>query len=234
MFKLPRFSFLFGVYAALTVLTVFAGQCARISYLKSDRDRIAVSEDSTIAANDSTHAAVVDSITTSFTRRVVQTELAKSALNKKLHTESKLRANAEVRIKRLTLSLDSSLAQTDSSYKAEFVGTKPPFDTLYVGVEVIPARNAAKWSVEASFRPFHLNADLQCGKPLNGIHPATLNVTGPSWMTISLDTIKQSKSICNPGVRVVQSHSGRKYIIGAVVGGALVGSAVHFLHSKEK
>lgn len=218
--------------AALAI--VFVSLLGRIVYLEYDRANIAFQADSVSAEKDITH--VIDLLNTHVAyRRVIQLkEIEKNEINKKLQTESKLRAVAEAKIRRVNTGAKAPVVvQNDSTITYTFnITDTPPFDTLRLDFETPPPPDSASVTIVASFLPINLNIDAQCGQLKNGIRPAILSIQTPSWIGISLDTLHQSREVCNPDIRVASS-SVKKYVVGGVVGGILTASTIYYLTRKR-
>lgn len=161
--------------------------------------------DSITAVNDSQRVVMIGENQIAI-RRAIQAELEKDSLSRLLNTQ-----------KRANFVLSGQLTKFADSLR---VLAATPFDTtcvencvidftfnqytepytLKADVSVWYLQNQAelRYSVETDRIP--LRVSLECGEPMNGVRSATVAIKAPRYFNLSLDTLQQSRHICNPSV----------------------------------
>ena len=129
-------------------------------------------------------------------RRVIQEKQRADALDRALGRERIARATVTATVDSLRTILMASGDTTgaDSVRRIAFVVDTVP----YTGTAdvTIPPLAPATLDLRLRLAPIPLGLRLGCGTAVNGIRPATATAIGPSWATLSLDSLSQSPDLC--------------------------------------
>ena len=172
-----------------------------------------------------------------YTRRAVQMNLERDAISKKLKTESQARINAEFLVASVMDTVNAMMAygeeDSDSTLTVDFSGYKEPF-TVKGLVSMNLTSNEANVQYGVQMDPLKVKVRLECGTLVkNGIRPASVLISTPSWASVVLDTVAQSSNICSPPAPPVFKVAGKKTGMLWFIAGAGATYAAHRFLIKE-
>lgn len=210
---------------AFTGLVLFAGvQTYRVAQAHRASEALAYVSDSLQVAADSTRRLQVAGLETSISlwqRRAYQGEQHADFLDKKLKQESAAREKLQLTVDRLVAQISAPVTVDPSDVRhADFHERKTPY-TVDIGVDLPkpPAMGVARISVTTDTA--NVGVRLTCGKPVNGIRPASVTVSTPIWLNVHVDSAAQNTSVCN-GTKPSKRWTGVVFGLGAILG--------YFLH----
>lgn len=200
---------------ALFLLVGLLSAATYISKLRETIYRTELAKDSIEAVNSQT-VKVGDT----WMRRAIQTELVADSLNKALKTKPKVIVKTEFVVTPVDGTVVAPIAVSDSLFEMKFHEVKPPYtvDAAVIG-NTLSKVGSLTYSVKLD--PFKIGVRVDCGVETNGIRPATVGFETPTFIAVSLDTVRQSKEVCSlRPVLAPQNKSKLKATFWFVVGAA--------------
>jgi hypothetical protein len=171
-------------------------QESRDSWFRADRAEALF--DTVRTVNSRAQQILGDSIR-GWERRAVQETQRADALDKALKRERA--ANVALTVTVPEVSTTAPILSTSDSgdiRRGKFQIRQEPF-TVSGAIELPKPPGDGKLDMNIALDPLRLNLRLQCGaKGPQGLRPATAAVFGPSWASIGLDTVSQTREVCNP------------------------------------
>jgi hypothetical protein len=161
--------------------------------------------DSAQAAADTTRAVSAkvakllgDSVR-GFERRAIQEKQERDALDKALKRERAARVALTVTVPEVkTTAPVVSVSDSGDIRRGKFLVRKEPF-TVSGAIELPKPPGDGKLDMNIALDPLRLNLRLGCSQQKQqGLRTATTSVFGPSWASIALDTVSQTREVCNP------------------------------------
>lgn len=185
----------------------------------------AFTQDSLEAVLD-TQRVVTDGVHTWASQRIVQANLERDALNKKLRSESALRAQISAQLDSVrgsgTVSAEPDEDPDDGVQEYEFTDYEKPFSVaMNMSVNVLSEEMEVEWSVKPD--PISLAIRVECSRPRpNGVRPASLLVEAPKFFVVRVAEVQQDPMVCNAPL-VAEPRDQRKWLwIGTGVGATLL------------
>jgi hypothetical protein len=230
--SIPSQVYLIGVILALSsTIAIMQRTYAR----KTMEGQLLV--DSLVADADTTRVArALDDVQRQvFMRRAIQAEMKADALNKKLKTESSVRATLQFFVDSVyNGNADTNVDGLDGDtlpdvLNVEFNGYTPPFKVSGVTIiDFVEDTAGTKYSVVMD--PFKIGMRVECSnKAINGVRQATVLVDAPLFVRVSLDTLRQSPDVCSPPPSVPIATSSNRNKLWTALGfgvGVYVGSKI--------
>jgi hypothetical protein len=176
--------------------------------------KAALDASNAIARADTTREVYRDSVTRIVERLAVQstTEAANTtAIDRVLHRTQLALDSLSARVRSIDVSARSSgdvTTSADDVRHGAFVVDSTPF---HVRADVaLPRTGPGTIQLAASLDPIPIGVRQLCGTPdANGIRPATVSATGPSWATIQLAHVEQDAGACRSPALTGASTDGR-------------------------
>lgn len=203
-------TFIGGVVAALVVaaflfVTGWGAWQARELGLLRDRERAtALTADSAEAARDSTRAvsisglrSVLNDSVRVYQRRIVQTAQVADSLDRALMQERAAQYEAAVVIDALHAQLSAPVVVAgDTMRRADFTLRQPPY-SIVASVTLPPAPGDGTMMALVSVDTAVFEARVGCGAvSAGGVRPATLTLSGPTWVGVRLARLEQEARVC--------------------------------------
>ena len=178
-----------------------AGAAASYLYARHQRGEcalIALQSDSVAAAQDTTRSYLLGMLHL-WERRAIQTRLERDELDKLLKGTSAVRAGLELQIRELQAQVHSQpMVQEPNDVRfAHFAIRQMPF-TVAADITLPPPPRIAGMDLSVRLDPAHLAARITCGQESHGVAPASLDLTAPSWLTVTLDSLAFEPRVCSP------------------------------------
>jgi hypothetical protein len=158
-------------------------------------------------------------------RRIVQAKLSRDSVDKQLKRTTTLLARLTAQVKPIDTVLVSQVTEDNNVRQARFQTHTPPY-TIEATAVLPPPPQQADLNLRIRLDPARLVMRSQCGQPVRGIRPATLMITGPQWLTFTVDSAQQEPLFCNSQI-AKQMHGGGYY----AVRGAGLAAVLAFLGS---
>lgn len=153
-----------------------------------------------------------------YMRRIVQAEMKADAINKKLKTESSVRATLQYFVDSVYGAADVDDSGMDGDTLPDilnlpFSGYTKPY-TVSGTATIDFVEDTAGVTYKVAMDPFKIGVRVECGKQaVNGVRPASMVIEAPSFVRVSLDTLRQAPEVCSPPPSVpVQTSSNRSKI----------------------
>jgi hypothetical protein len=222
--SLSRFSLKTALNNTLFLVIVGLGawgatNLVRMRHLQHELVASSYVRDSLEVAADSTRRVTVAGLDTAIAlwqRRAYQSEQHADKLDKQLKQETVARTNLALTVDSLRLVMDGTVTDVAGIRRADFHSYKTPF-TVDVGVELPapPARGIARVSVVVDTA--NVGVRLACGKPVDGIRPANVTVTTPTWLNVRVDSASQDRRLCNEN-KPTKKWAGAAFGLGTILG----------------
>lgn len=170
--------------------------------LEADYSRTALELSNTRAAAETTRVKVIDSLTRVFDKGAVQIPQVPDAIDKALRQTRTALDSMRAVVRGLAVRASSSgdVATTtnaagDTVRSAVFDVRQAPY-TARAAVD-LPARGKGSIDLNVTLDPIPLTVRPSCGDAdANGIRPARVSVSGPTWATVELLRVEQSPDVC--------------------------------------
>ena len=189
---------------------VVAGLWFRGEFFRQRAILAGLARDSVEAAMDTTRRTTSGELAVTL-RRAIQAEIKAGQLANELKMRPVVRSTMTATVKELdtvwmtpqggtgdTVLLNDSLYS--APYHVRFLGWVPP--------RPLPARITFGIRLDTAT----LSVATLCGPPRDGIAPATLALTGPSWLSFTVDSSQITPLACNPKI-VRQMHGTGYYVV---------------------
>lgn len=224
-------NFKYKAIAAFAAFLLLFGLLARITQLQTRVYQTELAKDSVEAVNSKTITRIQGDLQVA-QRRIVQTELEKDSLSIALKTQSKVRASLLVTIDSLKGHVQTVVQKTDSTFTAKFPETHQPPFTVNATVDANIVQGIATLDFAVKIDPFKVGLDIGCGLAFNDVRPATITLVTPSFVTVSVDTVKQSREVCSPKP-ATSIHVGSIKTDAKLLGiGAILGAVAHWYFNR--
>lgn len=158
-----------------------------------------------------------------------QVEIRTDKIDNALGRYSQVQARIEVRIGTLETKLKSGpTTETSEGVRHAQFRLEQPIDTtdvppytIQAEVAVPPPPDSATMQLTVALAPAHFDARVQCARRATdaGVRDATLLVTGPRWIKLTLDSLRADPDVCSPEKR---GSTTKAFIRGGVVVGGLM------------
>jgi hypothetical protein len=200
--ELPIWSWFF---VAMTLIIIFlAWQLGRA---KDEQVRLAVKADSLQAVADTTRIVsakaqkVLGDSIAGVERRSIQIQMHADALDKSLGRISAVVTNLSATIRTLTVKNNPGTAVTlngtdTTSRQSTFHVDSTPYHVV-ADVKLPPPPRPGLIDLAIRIDTIHYSTRLQCGKPVDNVRPATILVTMPKWLPVTIDSSRVDVSACN-------------------------------------
>lgn len=190
-----RFYVLGALAAAIIFLTL------EIDHLSHKLRASGLHGDSLAVSLDVTRRVLVatDHNQLAFERRAYQSNLEVDALDKQLKEESAAREKLNLTIAGLEATISSTSGVTLDSDGARLAGfhiRQEPY-TVDLKVKLPPPPDTGLATVSVTVDTAHVGVRMVCGKPVDGIRPASTVVTTPKWLNVVVDSAEQNTKVCN-------------------------------------
>lgn len=197
----------------------------RISFLQNKVYQTEMAKDSIEAVSSVTIRTIKGDLQVA-QHRIIQTEMEKDSLSKALKTATRIRATMSFQIDSLKASVRTVVVRDSGITSMDFPEIhKPPFK-VKASVDIV--QDIATLDFTAKIDPFSVGLDVGCGTENNGVRPATATLITPKFVTVSVDSIKQSKEVCSPKpASIIQSGMGIAKKTSLFGSGIAVGLAIY-------
>lgn len=133
-----------------------------------------------------------------YERRIVQEEQKRDALDKALKRERAANAVLTLRIKGVDTIFAANVTEVDSVRIGVFGLRQAPF-TVKGSVRLPPPPRPGDVNLQIEVDPLRMNIRLGCHpKDNQGFRRASVFVSLPAWAQAGIDTVSQSREVCNP------------------------------------
>lgn len=210
--KVPR-----DIWFVAVIIGLVVAYQARVNRAEQAAWRSQIVIDGLFAAADTTRV-MHEKDKDLYIRRAVQAEMKVDALNKKLKTESSVRATLQYLVDSVYGAADVDDSGMDGDTLPDilnlpFSGYTQPYAVS--GTATIDfVEDTAGVTYKVVMDPFKIGVRVECGKQaVNGVRPASMVIEAPSFVRVSLDTLRQAPEVCSPPLSVpVQTSSNRSKI----------------------
>jgi len=192
-----------GFIGIVLLCVALAVQTWRLGRAEDRARQAALARDSAEAAADSTRAAsarvqaVLGAELAAVQRRAVQQRQRADSLDRALGLERRGRFLVELRADSLRAMATAAVTadSADSVRRARFEVREPPYTaTADVALPRPPA--SGQLSLRVGLDPAPLEVRIGCGRPREGIRPATVTAVGPRWLSLELVSVEQDPTVC--------------------------------------
>ena len=155
--------------------------------------------DSVAAANDTARAlvlATLDSSTTAWALRIVQTELERDSLDRELDARPVIRVAAGIRVDTLRMTDTVDAIQEDTVEVYAFTGSDGPF-SFRGDARLFPDRAGIFRVAVAMTEPVPVHVRVTCGREA-GVRSASVLLTADHPFSVVPASVEQAPHICNP------------------------------------
>lgn len=192
---------------ALVLLVLLGFQSCQLSQERGRLRDSVLRADSIEAAADSTrgvsenalkalHSLFGDSVA-AVERRVVQERQRGDALDRALGRERIARAGLTVTVDSLRVAVQAPVtSDTGDQVRSAWFPVSEVAFTGEAAVSLPRPPASGTLDLQITVRPIPLHLRLGCGAPVNGLRPATAVLAGPSWTTLTLDSLSQDPGLC--------------------------------------
>lgn len=183
------------------LLAALGVQSCRVRQAEQRAAEYALRADSVEAAADSTRVistqalAVLGDSLRGVERRVVQEQQRADGLDRALGRERIARAGLGVvvdSLRSVVLAIQDTISEA-GRHIVFHIDTVPFSGTAEV---TVPPVATPTLDLRLAVAPIPLQLRLGCGDAVNGIRPATATAIGPTWATLTLDSLSQSPDLC--------------------------------------
>lgn len=97
----------------------------------------------------------------------------------------------------LTADTGTTTEDVEGVRRATFTIDSTPYrGTAAVTMPRLPA--PASIALDLRLDTARIAPRIQCGAPVSGVRPASLLVTTPDWLTVTIDSVRSDPNVCNP------------------------------------
>lgn len=133
-----------------------------------------------------------------YVRRMVQEKQKRDALDKALKLERKVNVVGSVVLAPLDTTLSAPVTDVDDVRSAIWNLRKEPY-TITASATLPPPPAQALIEMRIRLDTLRWNLRVSCGpRGFQGLRTANAVVLVPRWATVSLDTLSQTREVCNP------------------------------------
>lgn len=172
---------------------------AREEWHRADNAEARASKTERMNANAQKAIALMGVVGAGYQRHAVQESQRADRLDKALGLERRANIALTVTVPKVSTTVPvSGTTEAEDVRRGKFHVVKAPY-TVTGTVELPRPPGDGKLGLDISLDPLRMNLRLGCGRKGSlGLRSATASVVASPWATVSLDTVSQTREVCNP------------------------------------